>query len=174
MNKFLGKICIILFLFSIYYFLRNFSNHVEYSKKLHFNKVYYNYSALNEKIYQNKLKDFLIITITNFGYREFTHNWILNMKKLDLNKFLVFCYDKKVFDYFKTKGFEKNFVEVPNEWVHSVKLTDNFVSFGSKEYIKIVRAKSNVWYELLRKNHSILFSDPDVVIYLFILYCKHF
>jgi hypothetical protein len=121
-------------------------------------------SKIENLIYENKIENFLIMTITKNAYREFTLNWILNLKKLNINKFLVFCYDKEVFDYFESKGYKENLIKLPKEWSNS-KLVREIKVFESKEKFKILRAKFHILNELLKQNHNILFSDSDVVIH---------
>lgn len=118
-------------------------------------------SVYDDFIFKNKLNNFSIITATNYGFREFALNWILNLKKLDINKFVVFCFDSKVFYYLKSKGYEQHLLIVPDEWLDS-KLESDFANFNTKDYNKIVRAKSHIWFQMIKQNHFI-FSDPDVV-----------
>lgn len=119
--------------------------------------------STKNKILNNKLGNFSIITVTNYGYKDFTLNWLINMKKLNLTKFLVFCYDTKVYGFLKSRGYIDNLLIVPDEWLDS-KLASDFTDWNTSDYNEIVRAKSNVWYQMLSHNHHILFSDPDVVI----------
>ena len=123
---------------------------------IHFNKTITNLLA------KNKVKSFSIITIANYGFRKFALNWILNLKRLDFNKFIVFCFDTKVFDYLKAKGYANQLLMVPDEWLDA-KLAANYTNFNTNDYNNIVRAKSHVWFQMLKHNHHILYSDPDVV-----------
>jgi hypothetical protein len=104
----------------------------------------------------------VIVTISNYGFREFVVNWIHSLKKNKFSKFVVFCYDETLLIYLKNKGYESHIALVPRSWVDH-DLSTGFQKFGNVKYTQIVQSKTNVWYELLKRGHTYIFSDPDVV-----------
>jgi len=120
------------------------------------------YLAISKMIIENKINDCTIITICNYGYRNFTLNWIMHLEKYGFKKFVVFCFDTKIFAYLKEKGYKKRIIMVPNEWL-DFELSVEFSSWASTNYNHIVQSKTNIWYNLVKLGHNILFSDPDVV-----------
>jgi hypothetical protein len=109
----------------------------------------------------NQINNTTIITIGNYGFKEFIHNWILNLKKFNYDKFVVFSYDQALVDYLSEKGFPDNVILVPSKWLDH-KLSANFSSWGQDSYKLLVKSKTNIWNSLLLRNYTFLFSDPDV------------
>jgi hypothetical protein len=120
-------------------------------------------NELDRILNKNKINDsFNIISISNYGYRDFTLNWIFSLKRINLTKFVVFCFDNQLFDYLIKNGYKENVLMVPTDWI-DYKLTLKAANWSSKDYNHIVQSKVNVWYYLLKNDRNIIFSDPDVV-----------
>jgi hypothetical protein len=110
----------------------------------------------------NQIGNVTVITIANFGFKEFLLNWILHMEKHKYTKFVVFSFDQALVDYLVEKGYRNSVILVPNKWL-VYNLTTNFSNYGQEAYIQMVKSKTSVWDRLLVRNHSFLYSDPDVV-----------
>ena len=121
-----------------------------------------NYSDINNKMKNNKIGDTTIITISNYGFVNFTLNWIIHLEKLNINKFIVFCYDTAIFNFLKEKKHANNLVMVPSEWL-DYKISSSYSNWESSDYKKITQSKTNIWYHLAKLGHNFIFSDPDVV-----------
>jgi hypothetical protein len=111
---------------------------------------------------QVKFYGITIITIANFGYREFLLNWLMHMRKQKYSKFVVFSFDQALVEFLAREGYVENVILVPSKWL-VYKLTANFSKWGEETYKHIVKSKTSVCYHLLVRNHSFVFSDPDVV-----------
>jgi hypothetical protein len=113
-------------------------------------------------IKQNTVNDLLIVSISNYGFKNLTLNWITNLHKLGFNKFVVFCFDLELYEFLSEKGYKNNLAIVPSEWL-DFKVSKSFLNWGSKDYNQITQAKPQIWYQLLKLKLNIFFSDPDVV-----------
>jgi hypothetical protein len=109
----------------------------------------------------NQIDDFTIITIANYGFREFLLNWIINLSKHGFHKFVVFSFDQGLVDYLAEKGYQNNVVIVPRAWL-DYNISTDFANFAHETYVKIVKSKTNIWLNLLTRKYSFIFSDPDV------------
>jgi hypothetical protein len=111
---------------------------------------------------QNTVNDLLIVSISNYGFKNLTLNWITNLYKLGFNKFVVFCFDQELYEFLSEKGYKNNLAIVPSNWL-DFKVSKSFLNWGSKDYNQITQAKPQIWYQLLKLKLNIFFSDPDVV-----------
>jgi hypothetical protein len=110
----------------------------------------------------NQINNTSIITIGNYGFREFILNWILSLKKYGYNKFVIFSFDQPLVDHLTEKGYQDNVILVPSYWL-DYNLTTSFSGWGDNAYKLLTKSKTNIWYNLLLRNYSFLYSDPDVV-----------
>lgn len=110
----------------------------------------------------NQIGDVCIISISNFGYKKFTLNWIQSLLQNNYQKFLIFSFDIQLVDYLNKNGFANKTVLVPKNWI-DFQITIESSNWASKEYNQIQQAKIQICYQLLKINQNILFSDPDVV-----------
>ena len=101
-----------------------------------------------------------IVTISNFGFREFVLNWIASLKRNNFHKFVVFCYDESLLVFLARLGYREHAVLVPRAWL-DYDLSPNFFTFAQSEYNHLVQSKTNIWYELAVRGQTFLFSDPD-------------
>jgi len=114
-----------------------------------------------EIIKQNTVNDLLIVSISNYGFKNLTLNWITNLYKLGFNKFVVFCFDLELYEFLSEKGYKNNLAIVPSEWL-DFKISKSFSSWATKDYNQITQAKPQIWYQLLKLKLNIFFSDSDV------------
>ncbi len=114
-----------------------------------------------EIIKQNTVNDLLIVSISNYGFKNLTLNWITNLHKLGFNKFVVFCFDLELYEFLSEKGYKNNLAIVPSEWL-DFKISKSFSSWATKDYNQITQAKPQIWYQLLKLKLNIFFSDSDV------------
>jgi hypothetical protein len=109
----------------------------------------------------NQIGSVTIITIGNFGFKDFILNWILNLKKCGYKKFVVFSFDQQLVDHLTKQGYQNNVILVPSYWL-DYNLTTGFSGWGQDTYKHITKSKTNIWHNLLLRNYSFLYSDPDV------------
>lgn len=108
-------------------------------------------------------KDVLLITVVSSDMMNYTLNWIESLKRTDQDeKFLAFAIDQAVVDELTQKGYEKNVMLVPKEWLH-VPLSSNFTLWKNEDDRPIKQAKSLIVERLLYMNIIVWFSDVDVV-----------
>ncbi|KAI7875244.1 nucleotide-diphospho-sugar transferase, partial [Mucor mucedo] len=94
----------------------------------------------------------------------YTLNWIEALKRTDQNKkFLVFAIDQEVVDVLTHKGYEKNVILVPKEWL-KVPLSSDFTLWKNEDHRPITHAKTLIVERLLYMNIIVWFSDVDIVI----------
>jgi hypothetical protein len=110
---------------------------------------------------QNTVNDLLIVSISNYGFKNLTLNWITNLYKLGFNKFVVFCFDQELYEFLSEKGYKNNLAIVPSNWL-DFKISKSFSSWATKDYNQITQAKPQIWYQLLKLKLNIFFSDSDV------------
>ena len=115
-----------------------------------------------EVMNRNKYDGSCIVTISNYGFKNLTLNWIESLKRINLSKFVIFALDIDIVKLLSQKGYEDRIVLVPNNWI-DFNLSSNFSYFKSKEYNKITQAKTQIVYNILKLGQNILFSDPDIV-----------
>ncbi|RNA14220.1 glycosyltransferase family 77 [Brachionus plicatilis] len=115
-----------------------------------------------EVINKNKINDMIIVTVSNYGFRDLTLNWILSLEKINIKKFVIFSFDKEFVDYLFSKGYKDNVVKIPKNWIY-LSVDKSPASFLSTNYYAITQAKTNVIYKLLILNQKFIFSDVDCV-----------
>jgi hypothetical protein len=118
-------------------------------------------AEIDRKMRANRIEDFTIITIANYGFREFVLNWIMSLSKCGYHKFVVFSFDQALVDHLAKKGYQNNAILVPRVWL-DYNISSNYADWAQDTYVQIVKSKTNVWQNLLARNYSFLFSDPDV------------
>ena len=95
----------------------------------------------------------IIITLTNFGYRELTLNLIKSLKKLNLD-IIVYCADQLSYEYFKN---------------YNSKLIDPNINFSNVELFRVgnwgkfVSLKFKIIKENLDNDRTTIFVDGDIV-----------
>jgi hypothetical protein len=119
-------------------------------------------TLLRELMTKNKVGQANIISIANNGFRHFTLNWIMSLKRNGYDKFLVFCFDKPLVRFLGDQGYKENAILIPRNWL-DYDLSEEAINCGEKEFNQMTQSKVNVWYHLLMRNFTILFSDPDIV-----------
>ena len=87
----------------------------------------------------------LWITIINFGYIEYTQNFLLSMKQANCQfKLVVFCLDKSTMDVLKSFDncvcINADVLKTINP--HFFLYTENFSMWGEKDYLEILPFKS--------------------------------
>lgn len=115
---------------------------------------------VSDLVTQNKIKNDTIITISNYGFANLTLNWISHLEKLNLNKFVVFCFDTLIFDLLEKNGYETRIAMIPGEWL-DFNVSTNYSSWDSLHYNHIVQAKTHVWYHLAKMGHNIVYRYTD-------------
>jgi hypothetical protein len=118
---------------------------------------------LMKKINANLLQDrVLIIATANYGMRNHVYNWIESLKRTGEEKFLIFCFDQKLFDHLTLAGYGNRASLIPDVWFHQ-EVEADFKTYFSEEYRIITHSKSLVVQQLLYLDVTVFFSDVDIV-----------
>jgi hypothetical protein len=119
-------------------------------------------ARISQIMNHNKIDNINIISISNYGFRNFTLNWIISLKRHGYSKFVVFSFDQKLIDLLSQKGYRKQVVLIPREWI-DYPISSDMQSYMRGDYVNIVKSKINVVYNLLIRKHAVIHSDTDVV-----------
>ncbi|KAI9348323.1 nucleotide-diphospho-sugar transferase-domain-containing protein [Pilaira anomala] len=118
---------------------------------------------LLDKIHANLLPDrVLIIATANYGMRNHVYNWIESLKRTGEEKFLIFCFDEKLYEHLKMSGYGDRASLIPDVWFHQ-EVEAEFKTYFSQEYRVITHSKTLVVQQLLYLEVNVLFSDVDIV-----------
>lgn len=118
---------------------------------------------LMKKINDNLLEDrVLIIATANYGMRNHVYNWIESLKRTGEEKFLIFCFDKKLYEHLKLNGYGNRASLIPDIWFHQ-QVESDFKTYFSQEYRVITHSKTLVVQQLLYLDINVFFSDVDIV-----------
>ena len=119
--------------------------------------------ALMNKINANLIQDrILIVATANYGMRNHVYNWIESLKRTGEEKFMIFCFDKKLLDHLTMAGYGDRASLIPDLWYHSHVEAD-FKTYFSQEYRVITHSKTLVVQQLLYLDINVFFSDVDIV-----------
>ncbi|KAI7902982.1 nucleotide-diphospho-sugar transferase-domain-containing protein [Cokeromyces recurvatus] len=119
--------------------------------------------AVMKKVNANLLKDrVLIVATANYGMRNHVYNWIESIKRTGEKKFLIFCFDQKLYDHLCLTGHENQATLIPEVWYHQ-QVESDFKTYFSQEYRVITHSKTLVVQQLLYLDIHVLFSDVDIV-----------
>jgi hypothetical protein len=111
----------------------------------------------------NAISGAVIITISNYGYKNMTLNWIASLLRTGHTKFVVFCYDTDLLISLAEIGFRANVALVPTSWLE-FSLTKNVYNENIKqEFDQMMQSRVAVWYQIALRDRSFLFSDADLV-----------
>lgn len=118
---------------------------------------------LLDKIHANLLADrVLIIATANYGMRNHVYNWIESLKRTGEEKFLIFCFDEKLYEHLKMSGYGDRASLIPDVWFHQ-EVEAEFKTYFSQAYRVITHSKTLVVQQLLYLEVNVLFSDVDIV-----------
>lgn len=119
-----------------------------------------------DKINTNMLDDrVLIVATANYGMRNHVYNWIESLKRTGEHKFLIFCFDEKLYRHLQLTGYGDRASLVPDIWLHNdtQKVESDFKTYFTQEYRVITHAKTLVVQQLLYLDIKVFFSDVDIV-----------
>ncbi len=105
----------------------------------------------------NTFNNTLIVTFTNWGQMEMTENWIQQMRKWGYDNFIVFCYDRKSFEYLQER-------EINSFFHQSIESDEKSQNYAEGEYAMMINIRLLPFFDLLRNGNDILMIDNDVVI----------
>lgn len=118
---------------------------------------------LIDKINKNLLEDrVLIVATANYGMRNHVYNWIESLRLTGEEKFLIFCFDQKLFDHLALAGYGDRASLIPDIWFHQ-QVEADFKTYFSQEYRVITHSKTLVVQQLLYLDINVFFSDVDIV-----------
>ncbi|GAA5802617.1 nucleotide-diphospho-sugar transferase-domain-containing protein [Helicostylum pulchrum] len=118
---------------------------------------------LLKKINANLLEDrILIIATANYGMRNHVYNWIESLHRTGQEKFLIFCFDQKLYDHLSLTGYGDRASLIPDIWFHQ-QVEAEFKTYFSQEYRVITHSKTLVVQQLLYLDINVFFSDVDIV-----------
>lgn len=105
---------------------------------------------------------FTITATANSGHLELTLNWVASLQRHGYHKFVILCFDFELFSELVRRGFEPNVGMAPPHWC-GTEISPIEESWMSTRYNDLTQAKLRIQHELLVRNHSLLFSDVDLV-----------
>lgn len=127
------------------------------------NKIVIEHENELRKLFENnKIRNTNLISATNYGFRDLTINWIKSLHRNNITKFIIFCFDLKVFEYLKENHFDSNIFLIPDEWL-KFELDSNSKNYGEKDYVLMMNLRLQIYFQLLLRNYNILFSDTDAI-----------
>ena len=101
------------------------------------------------------------VTLTNYGYREYTDNMIESLERLGIGDIMnIYCIDEDAFKYFEEKRPNNKVYLIKNLYGKKVK---EFVAYQEDDWEDIVYNKLNLIKRLLEKNIDVIFVDGDIV-----------
>lgn len=115
---------------------------------------------------------FVITIAVNYAFRKLALNFVCNLKRLNLQNYVILSMDKAVYEYLAVRGANVFFYEetVQRRRLHSLPSHSVLNSsaevenvFGSSAFVETSRRKSILVLKVLRLGYSVLFSDVDVV-----------
>ncbi|KAI8331117.1 nucleotide-diphospho-sugar transferase-domain-containing protein [Blakeslea trispora] len=120
-------------------------------------------SGLMKKIKANLLEHrVLVVATANYGMRHHVYNWIESLKRTGQHKFLIFCFDRKLYDHLVMAGYGRHASMIPDIWFHT-QVEADFKTYFSKEYRIITHSKTLVVQQLLYLDINVFFSDVDII-----------
>jgi hypothetical protein len=119
-------------------------------------------TLLNKLMAKNKVGQANIICIANYGFRHFTLNSIMSLKRNSCEKFLVFCYDKHQARFLSDHGYKDNAFLIPRNWL-DYDISEDATDATKKEYKQMCQSKIGIVYKLLKRGNTVLYNDPDIV-----------
>ena len=97
----------------------------------------------------------LFFTITNHGYKDYTHNMLLSLRKFQVDKkVLIVCIDTESNTYFQKEGYVT--------YLLNLGMSD-FTEFRQNNFDKICYAKLLLIYKFLCMGYHVLYTDGDIV-----------
>lgn len=110
-----------------------------------------------------------LITLTNFGYKEFTENSLksLSLLNFDLSKIIIYTLDNESYKY-----FSKKYKNITCKQTNNIDLP-NLAKYQDSNWNKLTIQKIKIVYEELKQNDYLLLFDGDIVFEnsKFIEYC---
>lgn len=101
------------------------------------------------------------ITLTNFGYREYTDNMIQSLENLGIGDIInIYCIDEDAYAYFKEKRPNNKIYLIQKLYGKKVK---EFIPYQESNWEDVVYNKLNIIRDLLKKNIDVIFVDGDIV-----------
>lgn len=113
-------------------------------------------------IKKNSIGKCTIISISNYGFRNFTLNWIRSLERNNYTKFVVISLDNELVDFLTINGYKNRTAIVPPKWLE-FNLTKSVAEFSKFEYNLITQSKVHIHLNLLVNNVTFLMSDVDIV-----------
>lgn len=110
----------------------------------------------------NRIGDCTIITLSNFGFRNFTLNWIRSLERNNYTKFVVLSFDLALVNYLSSIGYKDRAKIIPFEWLE-YQIPENVTNFKEPAYNLLTQQRVHVYLNLLLKNITFLMSDVDIV-----------
>lgn len=102
-------------------------------------------------------KEYIIVAMGNFGFLKMIINWAWFLKKLSIDNYLVFAFDKETYSQLTR-------LKINTCLFHQEKQTSlNPQKFATPEFNQITYSKISVVHMLLKENLNLLLSDVDTV-----------
>jgi Nucleotide-diphospho-sugar transferase len=103
----------------------------------------------------------VLISYANYGYKDFAHNLLLNLKyRIQQHKVHFYCLDNDLYDYLRSQDFGKLDLIIE---LRDLSLSKEYEVYNSSNFFKITHTKFSILLDSLEKYGFIHFIDSDVV-----------
>lgn len=103
----------------------------------------------------------IVVTASNYGYRDLMMGWVCNLRHLNLTNFLVAAFDRDLYEFALVRGvpvfFEHTLVQGQGRNI------SHALEYGLPSFKVLTKLKSRVVLSLLRLGYDTIWSDSDVL-----------
>lgn len=110
----------------------------------------------------NVQDEILIVALSNYGMRELTMNFVASLVVHRIEKFVIVCFDLKMYQLLVSNGHERNAFYLPRHWV-TWNTTETAVNYNARAYVDMLHAKLEIVIHLLSRGYRLFHTDVDVV-----------
>jgi hypothetical protein len=108
-----------------------------------------------------------IVTIAHHQTKEFVLNWIKSLHRCNLTKFVVLSHDLQLVEFLKETNYGSQVALVPRKWYtnpHNIRIRPNSTLWLEGDEFNLIDAfKFHIVKQLISRDRSIVFSEPDAV-----------
>lgn len=105
--------------------------------------------------------DTIIVTASNFEYREMLMNWVCNMRRIRVTNFIIAALDEDLYRYSFVRGLPVFMDKMVWHGKNGTLVSD--VAYGSSEFKALTKMKSRVVIEVLKLGYDTVWTDTDII-----------
>lgn len=103
-----------------------------------------------------------IICFSNFGYKDFADNFLMNIiEKIHNHKVIYYCLDSEIYNYLVSKYKKDNLLI--EKYENDTEYINQFEHYGSTNFVKLMDTKMNIIKYAVQKYNFIHVVDADIV-----------